>query len=126
MQRRYFVDNTDGRPGWAIILRSVVLSAPISSVMTAWFADNDEWDRFDEEERREEEQEKEKQRRSLLELLSPPKGPIHPPLAYYEALVIAWLAEQRAGTAFKARIVPNLGPALRKSLLHRYFIEIRS
>jgi hypothetical protein len=121
IQRRYFVDNHDGRQGWAIILREIPAAEPIEKLVHAWAADDDFWDGIGAKEAAEEAQQREK---TVNELLLRLRGPFEPPLTALEERAMTKLLRYGVGKRVKPSALSSFGPGTQRKLLGRGFIDI--
>ena len=121
VQRRYFIDNHDFRQGWVVVLREIESSPQIEQVLKTWDEDEKFWAKVDAENAAKEQEARDRH----IELTLHPERfePIQPPLNHREHGAMECLAKVRAGRSVSSSSIPRFGPATRRELLDRGYIE---
>lgn len=124
VQRRFYIDNHDHRPGWAVVLREVEHSSQTNAVVKAWYDDDDWEDKIDAKEALEAQKERERAHDQLMLLLGKPPAEFN--LDHREENAIKKLSRCGVGVPLACRSIDDFGEGTRKRLQQRGFITLRS
>ncbi|KQW62679.1 hypothetical protein ASD02_00665 [Ensifer sp. Root1252] len=124
VQRRYYIDNHDHRPGWAVVLREIEHSAQTDAVVKAWYDDDDWDDKCDAEDALEAQKERDRVHDRLMLLLGKPPEEFN--LDHREETAIKKLSRRGVGVPLICRAIDDFGEGTRKRLHQRGFITVHS
>lgn len=124
VQRRYFIDNHDGKQGWAIVIRESDRSTQTDAVIEAWYADDDFTSELDAEDAAEEEKVYQEVLERLELLFGRPPDDIA--LNKREEGVLQKLASRGVSSRLPCRGISDFGPGTRDALKKRGFITVHA